>query len=85
MKAYLRFDLNNPDDRDDHETALKAGAMKRALDEIGNEVFRPARKHGYSDPEIRELMDALNGGGEKLVDLLEKKFYEILEEYEIKT
>jgi len=47
-----------------------------ALAEIAAEVFRPARKHGYEDDELRKLMEIAKS--DELVGLLEKKFYEIL-------
>lgn len=68
------------------------------------EVFRPARKHGYDDGRINELIeninkavDAQNPAGENkdivlnetythaedLISLLEKRFYDILQQNEV--
>lgn len=49
-----------------------------AIEEIGNEVFRPARKHGYSENEINDCLKECGDNGHELVSLLEEKFYEIL-------
>ncbi len=63
---------------------LMADKAYRALFEIGQEVFRPARKHGYSEPKIHEALEACReGNGEELVGKLEDKFYEILREHNI--
>lgn len=62
---------------------LGANAAYAALWDIGQEVFRPAREHGYSDQEIQGQLDKAGDAGLKLVSLLEKKFYEILEEHRV--
>jgi hypothetical protein len=82
MKAILEFDLSNPEDVDNHKNAIKANDYASAFFEIHNEVFRPARKHGYGDPKIQKLLES-NPNGEELVYELEKLFFEILEERNI--
>jgi hypothetical protein len=72
-----------PEDTEEMNLALSAGDMHLALWDIAQEVFRPARKHGYPQREIQEALDKCNEG-EELVHLLEKRFYEILEEHGIK-
>lgn len=76
MKATLEFTL--PDEKEEFELATKAVHFSIALSEIANEVLRPHRKHGYSDPELSKLCES----DEVLeaIGLLEKKFYEILNE-----
>jgi hypothetical protein len=78
MKAILEYTL--PEDKEDFERATKALDMELALWDIANEVFRPARKHGYPDPELSRLAE----NNEELIGLLEQKFYAILEERGIK-
>lgn len=93
MKGTLSFSL--PEEREEFETAVNAGSYKAALWEIAQQVFRPARKHGYGDPAVQRLLDALDevkvpsmdgytedmvGGGTELVSQLEKLFYQILQE-----
>lgn len=93
MKATLTFNL--PEERDEFDTAVNADNYRLALFEISQQVFRPARKHGYSDIRIQTLIDKLDtvkvpamdgytedevGGGTELISALEKLFYEILQE-----
>lgn len=86
-KASLHFNL--PEEREEFETAVKAGDYKLALWEISQEIFRPARKHGYADQKIQKLLLDIDhnadisseyGKGTELISLLEERFYEILRE-----
>lgn len=96
MKGIIEFNL--PEEQEEFDTAVKAADLKAALWEIAQQVFRPARKHGYSDGRIQELLEKAdtlrvpNENGEagyepevgtELVSQLEKLFYSILEEYNI--
>ncbi len=74
MKAILEYNL--PEDQEDFTRATKALDMELALWDIANEVFRPARKHGYADQELNALAE----NNTELIGLLEQKFYAILEE-----
>lgn len=74
MKAILEYNL--PEDQEDFIRATKALDMELALWDIANEVFRPARKHGYADQELNTLAE----NNTELIGLLEQKFYAILEE-----
>lgn len=93
MKATLSFNL--PEERDEFETAVNAAKYQAALWEISQQVFRPARKHGYSNMRIQTLLDTTDsvkvpamdgytedmvGGGTELIGELEKLFYQILQE-----
>jgi hypothetical protein len=80
MKATLEFNL--PEEQDEFTTTTKATSMSCALSEIRNRVFRPARKHGYSDQRIQKLLESHNECGE-LVELLEDLFTEVLNEYDV--
>jgi hypothetical protein len=92
-----------PEDREDFTAALKGSAAFAALETISNEVFRPARKHGYNDAKIQIVLDTIDQlidqlelpdnfpkdeWGNKvdathLVSLLEKRFSNILQDYQI--
>lgn len=79
MKATLEFD-----DIEELKLALQAPNMRDALDEIRNQLFRPIRKHGFSDPKILEALKTLDEGS--VINLfweLEQKFNEILDENKI--
>ena len=57
-KGTLEFKL--PEERIEFETAVNAGAYKHVLWEVEQEVFRPARKHGYRDRNIQNLVELLD-------------------------
>lgn len=57
-KCTLEYTL--PEDQEDLDCALNGHKYKHALWEVGQEVFRPARKHGYSDPRIQSLIEKLD-------------------------
>lgn len=76
--------FNLPEEREELATTLQASSMSIALWDISNEIFRPARKHGYSEEEIRLLCEKIGEDAETLIGLLEKKFYAILEENDVK-
>ncbi len=78
MKGILEFNL--PEEQEEFDLANKASALRNTLTDVGNLVFRPARKHGYPDQEIQRLVEELDkmsdGKATELISLLEAKFYE---------
>lgn len=53
------------DDKDNSIDFLKSRDMRRALDDVWMEVFRPNFKHGYSNPvlnsdEAYDIIEALS-------------------------
>ena len=90
-KATLTFDMDDHDSMQSFKRSVKSLDAFIALHDIAMEVFRPARKHGYSDPNIQKALDNCGeevdengfssyGHGEELISLLETKFYDILNE-----
>lgn len=79
MKAKLTFDLTDSDQAAEFRRAINGNGAYAALWDIAQEIFRPARKHGYQEQELRDLMEA-TPKAEDLVAALEAKFYRILEE-----
>jgi hypothetical protein len=77
-KASLSFNLNDPDDVEQFRRAVNANAAHIALWEISQQVFRPARKHGYADALLRTLFDKNPDYAAELIGLLETRFYEIV-------
>jgi hypothetical protein len=77
MKATLEFQL--PEDQEELDSALNANKYYSILFEIRNQIFRPSRKHGYSDPEIQALVESLGDKGHDLIQMLEQKFNELLD------
>jgi hypothetical protein len=80
-KATLSFTL--PEENEEFKLANTAGDMACALHDISQNIFRPARKHGYPDPEVQALVEKLGDDGTELVSKLEKMFYEVLGDYDI--
>jgi hypothetical protein len=76
MKATLTFTL--PEDQDEFNYASKGSAAFFVLAELGNELFRPARKHGYDDVQINELIDKIGDDAMTLIGLLEERFVNIV-------
>jgi len=87
MDAELKFKFNLPEERSSLLRTIKATDCYIAFFEIANEVFRPSRKHGYSDIELQKINEYLEGDHAEVVGdvigLLEKKFFNILEHYGI--
>ncbi len=77
VKVLIEFNL--PEDAEEHETVLKAGNYRNALFDIRNLVFRPARKHGYSE----EMLQNLTKAEVHLISKLEDLFNEILIDNEV--
>ena len=80
MKAILEFNLDDPDDRRSHLEATKAKDTLIFLFDVEQQVFRPARKHGYPDNPIgrrlNELLDT-NGATAEVIGLLEDYYWEL--------
>lgn len=68
-KATLSFNL--PEEREEYEDAINGTKYKIQIDDTWNALFRPYYKHGYSDPEINELLEKEDAVKlfEKLVEL----------------
>lgn len=97
MKTELKFvwDDENGTSEADEEIKLINNRRKMAvaLWDIQQEIFRPARKHGYSDPRLNKLLESTKivtdkdgdsyAMGYEIVGLLEEKFHQILEQHGI--
>lgn len=81
-KVTLTFNIDECHEEASAMRALTADKAYRCLREISEEIFRPARKHGYQDAKLNELLEK----GEhhcELIGLLEDKFWEILRDNEV--
>lgn len=76
-KHTMTFNL--PDESDELKNAMAGEVYLRALVEISDDVFRPHRKHGYSDPVLKKLCESEDVI--KAIGLLEQEFHRILQEY----
>lgn len=74
MKAILEFNLNDEEDLRKYKLSLNAENLSLFIWELEQHLFRPARKHGYSEqdncsqklnrllasfPEVQETINAL--------------------------
>jgi len=82
----LSIECDEPDLEGKLKRMLNADNAYQALNEIREEVFRPARKHGFSDSDLNKLLELANtvstpegyGAGSTLIEMLETIFYGIL-------
>lgn len=83
--ATLKYKL--PDEEYEFYCATQGANALLALWDIQQQLFRPARKHGYSDPKLHKLIEeAPEGQGSTICEaicILEEKFCEILNGYNI--
>jgi hypothetical protein len=80
-KLILQFDM--PEERQEAEAHMQGPAALDALFTIRQEVFRPARKHGYPDPEIAALIEDIGEDlATELIGKLEGLFNEIVSDFD---
>lgn len=84
-KMTLTVDITDPEDEIYAKQLLSCTDAFIVLGEIRNEIFRPARKHGYQDKALQDLIDGTAGVGEAIIERLETRFDELLEERGILT
>jgi hypothetical protein len=75
VAGILQFNLEDPQTNRAFKRACSATDAYQVLDCIANEIFRPARKHGYDDESLND--------NEEVIGKLEDMFYELLCEYNI--
>ena len=81
----ITIETTEPDEFSKLRRMLHADQYLEALNDVADKVFRPARKHGYNDPEIKALLSEDLPEAELLARLdlvaaLETRFYEVLRE-----
>jgi hypothetical protein len=74
MKAILKFDLSDPDDREDHERIMKATDMASVLWELSTNSKKTMEWELDTHPEMT--------AGEAL-DMFYEKFNELMEDNDI--
>jgi hypothetical protein len=77
MKAQLIFNLDDPQDVEEHNMAINASSMAVALAEIRQRMLRPSYKHGFNDEYLNEVNEKYPELFPKLIEI----FNEICEEY----
>lgn len=71
-KATISFSL--PEEMEEFKDAVHVQDFKSVLHHLEQDVFRPARKHGYPDREIETLVNAIN-------DLIDQEQERLLGEF----
>ncbi len=88
VRELVDLDSNQ---KEDVILMLSASKLLRTIADIQQDIFRPARKHGYADQKLNKLItdsgEDENGynRGEEIVGELENKFIQILEDNEVTT
>lgn len=79
-KITFTFDDENYDDKRESLRVLKANEAFNALFEIQQQVFRPARKHGYPQAQHHPLLDVEKWSDEtyEVVGKLEELYLEVV-------
>ena len=82
MKKKVTIELNLEEIEDEIELKryLTANDAYMCLREIADQIFRPARKHGYSDAKINKVLEDKEADHEDVIAVLEEKFFDILRE-----
>lgn len=80
--SILFTDLADPSEAAAARRAMKADAAFHVLWDTAQEIFRPARKHGYPDTELNKLLED-NEAVHVAIGMLEEKFYSLMAEQDI--
>lgn len=63
----LKYNL--PDEQEEYETCMRSSKNAQLVWELEQQIWRPARKHGYPDPHISKLLGCLDTLVEKYAQL----------------
>jgi len=80
--SKVTIEFNLPEEQEDLNLALKANDLACAIFEIRNQVFRPARKHGYGHEAIDAFIQK-NPDAVDLIYMLEQLFTQVLDEHNV--
>lgn len=81
QKLTLVFNMEDPIAKEAYQECLNAGLYVQLLIAVQEDVFRPARKHGYSGPyssELNRLIEVPEVA--RAIELLEELYYKHKEE-----
>jgi hypothetical protein len=77
-ECVLSVDLGDPDEESALLQCIKARDAFIALGAVREDLFRPARKHGYKDKRLQDLFIQNEEAIAEFVYELERRFNEIL-------
>jgi hypothetical protein len=75
--ATLQFDLEDPYAKEEYLKCIHADRMVQLLEYVQEDIFRPARKHGYSNrhkSELNRLIEIPEVA--RAIELLEDLYYD---------
>jgi hypothetical protein len=79
----IEYYIETYEDNAEFLDTLKSSDMRAALLAVREEIFRPARKHGYMDATLQKLINH-NETSVELISLLEDMYNGILDRYDVK-
>jgi hypothetical protein len=79
--GILKFNLEEPRTQKDFILATKANLLLLTIDEIWNQCFRPAFKHGYGNREIQDLIDKIGQDAIDLIRLIGEEYQGVKNDY----
>ena len=83
MIVTYQFDTGIEEHVQELDEVIKAKRMALLISEVRQELFRPARKHGYNDLAIQTILDKCGEDGINLIELLETRWSQMLESYNL--
>lgn len=88
-KVTIELELSDEEDHLKLRRMLSVDRVYEAMDSVTDEVFRPARKHGYSEARLSKFFDEKTVPIEEinrrieLVGALEDLFFECLKDNDV--
>jgi hypothetical protein len=73
--------MDKEEDSHSYDQAMASPKLEQLIEFVEQEIFRPARKHGYPDPQLQALLESPQAA--ELISLLESKYYEAKKELEL--
>jgi hypothetical protein len=81
MRAAVEANLEDPCAKQDFLLMLRQKDYEIVLQEIAEKIFRPHRRHGYTNPLLNQLLQ--DPAAHQVTGMLEDMFYEILEKRDL--
>lgn len=79
--ATLQFNLEDVDARKEYLKCIHANQLLELMEQVQRDIFRPARKHGYSNKHSAKLNRLLEiPEVTEAIELLEELYYDAKED-----
>ena len=87
MQITITIDGNDYEQMKKFQLMMNATKMANFISEVRNVIFRPARKHGYSDKVLQDAIEVADSdstsNGEFIISKLEDMWTELVEKHGI--